>query len=872
MLGPRKRVFRLPWRTPVSDVDTELRFHLEERVAELVSQGLTLPDARTQAKHELGDCDTVREELILIDRRIAGQQSRRDRLELISLPFRFALRRLSRQPGFFALTAGSLALALGATTAAVGFADAWKHPAISFDAPERTAGITMWGGPDYKHGLLRPIDRWRRIAGTPSFEGYALTALEQSSVRIGDDVVREPVQKVTANFAAISGVHLRLGRSFIAGTADEGAVLVSDLYWRRYFGNRTEVGDAVIAVDGRSYQVIGVLPRDLKFPLVANVYRILTPAEEGLLAWPLVRLRPGTTVERARQELNATAAIMNAGGDPARPYGFTLIPFTERSSHALDGIHFIMLLVAGFVLVIACANVSALLLTRAASRRRDLALRLSLGASRGAIVADVIAELVIIAAVGLTLGFAVAYGATGFVRAIMPPEITWNTFVEMNWSWRVFAMSGAALMFVVVAVGMLPAIQVSRIPLMEPLKESTGGAVTRRPQRMKSVVMLQLATSLVMLIATSVFMASVARLSHFDFGLDTRRVVSVTGNFVYQWNLARLGGKAPTEYVLPRAIAAKGIAVASFYAGAKPDGLQVTSDDIARDRRPLLVDQYTIAGPRFLETVGIPLIAGRDFAEGDSTGTGAVILDDSAAKALFPTGSAVGRRVRMGRETSGEPWRRVIGVARSVALRFPPAAMPARSPAIYVAQTLPNTREFAVLARVARLEDALMATQQVRREVTAVLPLSVQLSVKPLSANHDASLRSQRQFATLFGTLSLGALLFAGAGLFAVLSYMVSQRMREFGVRVAVGAQQRDIARLVLRDAFELALGGTAVGGSAGVALALLFGERLFGVDGMSVWALVIAESILLAVSALAALGPILRAVRADPVDVLRAS
>lgn len=873
MPGPRKRVFRLPWRTPALDADTELRFHFEERVADLVDEGLSPADAHAQATSEFGDRDAVRAELIDIDRRIAGQHSRRDRLELISLPFRFALRRLARQPGFFALTAGSLALALGATTAAIGFADAWKHPTIPFDAPERTAAITMWGGPpDFKRGLLHAIDLWRRIADTEAFEGYALTAFQSSIVHVGDEDVREPILKVSPNFAAVTGVQLWRGRSFIAGAADEGAVLVSEFYWRRYFGNRPQVGDVSIVVDGRTYEVIGVMPRSPVWPLGGNVFLMMTPAEQEQLAWPLVRLRPGATMERAQQQLNATAAIMNAGGDPARPYGFTLHPFTGQRSSALDGIHFIMLLVAGVVLVIACANVSALLLARAASRRRDLALRLSLGASRGAIIADVIAELVIIAAVGLTLGLALASGATGLVRAMLPPEITWATFVEMNWSWRVFAMSGAALLFVVVAVGVLPAIQVSRIPLMEPLKESTGGAVARRPQRMKSVVMLQLATSLVMLIATSVLIAAAARLSHFDFGVDTRRVVSVTGNFVYQWNTARLGGKAPTEYVLPRALAAKGISVASFYAGAQPEGLQVTSDDIARDRRPLLVDQYTIAGPRFLETVGIPLIEGRDFADGDSTGTGAVILDDSAAKALFPTGSAVGRRIRLGRETSSEPWRRVVGVARSIALRFPPASIPARSPAIYVARALPNTREFAVVARVGRPEDAAIATQQVRREIASILPLSVQLSVKPLSASHDASLRSRRQFATLFGSLSIGALLFAGAGLFAVLSYMVNQRMREFGVRIAVGAKRRDVAQLVLRDALELALGGTAIGGSAGVALIFLFGEPLFGVNSTGGWALVFAESVLLAVAAIAALGPTLRAVRADPVDVLRAS
>ncbi len=872
MLGPGKRVFRLPWRTPVSDVEAELRFHLEARIAELVGQGRSEVEARAEAASEFGDRDVVRAELIRIDRRIAQRHSRRDRIELLALPFRFAFRRLLRRPGFFALTAGSLALALGATTAAIGFADAWTHPTISFDAPERTAGLTMWGGPDYKRGPLKAIDRWHRIAETQSFEGYALTGIEASTVRIGEEVARESVLKVSANFAAITGVHLRRGRSFIAGTVDEDAVLVSTLYWRRYFGDRELLGDASIEVGGRTYRVIGVMPRSPMWPLGVNVFRLMTLAETQQLAWPIVRLKRGTTIERAQQQLNATAAIMNAGGDPARPYGFTLHPFVDQSSKGLNGIHFIMLLVAGFVLVIACANVSALLLARASSRRRDLALRLSLGASRGAIVADVLAELAILAAVGASLGLVIANGATGIVRALMPQEIAWASYVEMHWSWRVFAISGVVLGLVIIAVGLLPALQVSRIPLMEPLKESTGGAVARRPQRMKSVVMLQLAASLVMLIATGVFVASAARLARFDFGIDTRRVLSVTGNYVYQWNTARLGGRPPTEFVLPRVAAAKGVVVASFYAGAKPEGLQVTADGFTRSGLPLLVDQYTIAGPRFLETVGVTLLEGRDFSEGDSAGTGAVILDDSAAKALFPAGSAVGRRVRLGRATSNEPWRRVVGVARSVALRFPSASIPARSPAIYVAQTLPTTREFAVVARVARVEDALMATQQIRREVTSILPLSVQLSVRPLSARHDASLRSQRQLATLFGSLSIGALLFAAAGLFAVLSYMVSQRMREFGVRVAVGASRRDVARLVLRDALELALGGTAIGGTAGLVLTSLFGGALFGIRDTSVWGLVTAEAILIAVAAIAALGPVLRAMRADPVDVLRAS
>jgi len=872
MLGSHRRVFRLPWRTPASDVDAELRAHLEERIAELVAQGVAPAEAHVRASGEFGDYRAIRTDLIEIDRRIARRHSRRDRAELFLLPFRFAARRLMRRPGFFALTAGSLALALGATTAAIGFADAFAHPMLAFDAPERTGYVQMWGGSDRGRGFVTFSDRWRLITATQSFEGYALTAAAPGTVRIGDDVFAELIVKLQPNFATVSGVRLRLGRSFGSGPADEDAALVSDRYWRRYFGGREQLDDATLEVDGRTYRVIGVLPTSPVWPVAGQVFLPLPSGEEPKFFWPLVRLRAGTTSAEVQRQLDAGASVLNAGGDPSRPYGFTLRGFDEVSRRGLDGIHLMMLFVAGFILIIASANVSALLLARAAGRRRDLALRLSLGAGRAAVMVDVLAELVIITGVGLVGGLAMANAATGVARALFPIEITWATSVEMNWSWRVFALAGCALIAVLVVVGLLPALQVSRIPLVEPLKESSGGATARRPQRMKSVVMLQLAASLVMLALASGLIVAAERQSRISFGIDQRRVLSVTGDFVYRWNTKKLDGRSPTDYVFSTIASARGIGVASYYLGAKPDGLQVTSDDIARVGHPLLVDQYTIAGPRFLETVGIPLLEGRDFVEGDSVGTGAVILDDSAAKALFPTGSAVGRRVRMGRATSNEPWRRVIGVTRSIALRFPATTIPARSPAIYVSRTLPQTRRFAVVARVARPEDAATVTQRVRRKVASVVPLSVQLSVQLLSARHDAAIRSQRQLATLFGSLAAGALLFAAAGFFAVLSYSVGQRMREFGVRVAVGASRRDLVRLVIRDAAELALGGTAIGGTAALVLTFLFGEPLLGLPGTSAWALVVSEAILLTVAALATIGPALRAARANPVDVLRAS
>jgi ABC-type antimicrobial peptide transport system permease subunit len=254
-----------------------------------------------------------------------------------------------------------------------------------------------------------------------------------------------------------------------------------------------------------------------------------------------------------------------------------------------------------------------------------------------------------------------------------------------------------------------------------------------------------------------------------------------------------------------------------------------------------------------------------------------VILDDSAAKALFPSGPAVGRRVKLGRPTSSEPWRPVIGVVRSVSTRFP-SARP-NYPSIYVATSGTNAapgailaRSFAIVARAGNPDDAAMLPLRIRRAFTSIMPTNVQLSVGSLAADRDASMAAQRQFAELFGSLAAGALLFAAAGLFAVLSYMVRQRMREFGIRVAIGAAQRDVGRLVFRDAIELALGGTAIGGAGGIAATLVIWAPEFGTD-IATWVSVVgAEAVLIAVVMLASLGPARRAMQADPVDVLRSA
>jgi putative ABC transport system permease protein len=703
-------------------------------------------------------------------------------MESLAFPFRQAVRRLRRQPGFFALTTASLALALGATTAAIGFADAWKNPRLAYAHPERLATVSMIGGPERGRGAFTMAERWSYIANNPSFESVAFSSSRRTStVQVGGTTLQEGMGIATANLLAVTGIRLKLGTGF---GADGEGVIVSDAIWSRYFGDRDRLDGASLTIDGRSYDIVGVLPGGSGWPITSQVMRRMTPAEEAAGGWPIVRLKPGVTPGQVQAQFEEAQKVINSHNpDPSRPYWFVIKSVVSENARALSSFHQLMLLIAAFILTIASANISALFLARAAQRRRDLALRLSLGATRTMIVLDVLAELAVIAGVGFVIGLFMASSTTSLVRALIPAELAWQAFLELQWSWRVFALSGGALLLVLLGAGLLPALQVSRIPPMEPMKDSSGGATGRRPQRMKSVVMFQLAVSLVMLIATSLMTSGVARLGMQDFGHNPRLVAVVSGNFVYKWNAEVLGGQTATEFLLPRIEAVKGVAMASYYGSGAPDGYQVISDDIARDARPLMAEHYTIAGPRFLETIGVPLIEGRDFAAGDDAGDGAVILDDSAAKALFPTGSAIGRRVKLGRPNSREPWRPVIGVARSIVTRFP-AGRP-RYPSVYVATAITASadytvglRTFTIVARSATADSAPMLPVRIRRDLAGALPNSVYYSSRLLSDGHDASVAGMKRAASLFGTLSIGALIFAVAGLFAVLSYMVSTRMR----------------------------------------------------------------------------------------------
>ena len=790
-----------------------------------------------------------------------------------------AARSIRRRPVFFTVSTVTLGIALGFATTILGVVDTFQHPPMPFDDPDRTFEVHFWGGGDRVHPGATREEIFSAIERIPAFESitHAKIHFDSRNVYAGERAVFQrfegTVASVPPNFFRVLGVRPRLGRTFSDGEASRGnSIIVSDDIWKKFFQDRASIGKADVSVDGQVYSVVGVMPAGMHEPSSygTGVWLPIVPGDTGSWWFPEVHLRAGAMRAAAEAQLAVLATRLTAEYQVGvgRRYGLDVRPI-RREAKSLSGFYLTLIGIVLCILIIASVNITTLMLARAVARRRDLALRLSLGASSRTLVFDQLAEGVLLAAGGGVAGIMFAFWGIGGVTHFVGGEVGWITALAPSWNWRFFLISFGAAAVVALLVGALPALQVARIQPMEPLKESSGGTTGKGVRRVQILVAGELAVALSLLMATALFARSTLRLGDFKFGFNASRVLAVTGNLVYKWNAERLGTEDPVSIMLPRVEAMDGVESASTLATGHPVRSQVFSDRTV-GIAPLLMEDYLIAGPHFLRTMGIPLIAGRDFEPGDDY-RGAVILDERAVHALFPDGKAVGHTVRLGADDSDAPWLQVIGVARAADLVLPKYLDEGpRWPPIYASSGQHNTRAWEVVARVSG--NAPAAAVRIGRSLNALLPSGIaEASVMPFSSDFDYMMRFELSAMRVFLSVGLASLALAAAGLFAVMSYMVNQRMREFAVRVAIGARSGHLWRLVLRDAAEMALAGTALGAFGGFLAGRLFGGGLYGIEPTDVVSLVIAEAILLAVSFAVCTVPALKATRADPVEILRA-
>jgi putative ABC transport system permease protein len=401
--------------------------------------------------------------------------------------------------------------------------------------------------------------------------------------------------------------------------------------------------------------------------------------------------------------------------------------------------------------------------------------------------------------------------------------------------------------------------------------------------RFRVLVIAELALSMTLLMGSSLIAKATRNVANFDFGYDARPLFIASANLNVRPNIANhtadslnAVGRRPQitdaqfNAALERVRAIKGVTSASLISGGLPERSTVSSDESRGRASALNLRIYLNVGPGFMKTLGVPIIEGRDFVEGDRAGRGGIILDSIAARQLFPNGGAIGRLVKLGDEASKRPWLQVVGVARPAILRFPMDADYEVEPQVYASVPLEPTGSTDILVRPSDMRlGTVLATQRI---LSDQFPPNSFVHTARWLLGYESALSARRFTASIFVGLAIASLALAAAGLFSVLSYSVGQRTREFAVRVALGANRTDVVRLVLRDGLAMALGGTAAGAFLGVWAGSLLNRFLWNVSPWDAGALMLAEVILLGVTMTSCFVPALRATRADPLAVLRAT
>ncbi len=790
----------------------------------------------------------------------------------VLLALRYTLRSLARSRGFVAVAVLSLGISLGLASVTFAALDAVIHPYVPFTASDRLFYVTQWG--TGSGGTVTWHDKYLEVRdGARIHDEIALVSFQTVFVEGPNNVENASVSSVTDNLFDLLGVQPMEGRLFRSGQNDadeQTRVVISAPLRRRLFGNRSLEG-AALSMAGTTYEVIGVTPHGMDFPFRTDVWLLAPHSVEASgtgrgARFPVIRLRAGLDLETAMAQLAPAAdRLRNRYGVGRQDFGFDLHsvrpdPMRFRRFHgALAG-------AAIAVLLIACGNLANLMLARGISRRRDVALQMAVGAGKGTIVRDVLLEVGLLGLAGGALGALVAVWGVNVLIAQLPPDLPLVGSLAPHLSWRVFAFALGATIVAMMLFGVLPAVMAANVDAAEPLKDSAGTTTGRTRRAYNPLVIAAVAGAIVLLMGAGLLFKAALRVGAYDFGYNPDGLLRVMLRLPPE-RYEQTDFNDTVEQALGRLQGNPAVADASWWGVRVAEDLVMTSDDVGR---VMQLRTYFAVGPTFLRTLGITVRRGRDFAAGDRTGRGAVIVDETAAAKLWPGMDPIGRLIKLGGSDAPEQWVPVIGVARDVSMFFVSDPDLPPEPAVF---HLPPQYDSRVVQFVVRSRDndprlAVVLGRQVRDVLPGVgVPI-----VRPWLRFFDDFVAARRFMATLFALFGTFALSLATIGLYGVLSYAVNRRMREFGVRIALGARRSDLIRLVLHEGTVMILAGTAIGALVAMWSAQLLSQWLYNVNPTDAVSLIGAELVLIAVSIAAAVVPGIRASRASPIDVLRAT
>ncbi|HUQ81167.1 MAG TPA: ABC transporter permease [Gemmatimonadaceae bacterium] len=801
---------------------------------------------------------------------------------------RYAARKLARTPAFTMIAAFTLALAIGATTAIFSVIDGVLLKPLPFRDPESVVRVTNMRGGNRMPSSTPDFLDFRSQAR--SFSAMAGIDNQPMNLTGGTDPERVSAARVGATFWSLLGVQPALGRAFAPREDESSAsrvVMLSEGLWKRRFGADPKILGKTISLDGNTYTVIGVAPARFSFPDRPDVWvplvfstDDLNPENRGGHWMGIIgRLAPNVTARQAEAEMVTIARRLeqlypnaNTGMSAA------VIPLQEYMVGDVRPALYVMLGAVAFVLLIACANVANLLLVRAASRESEMAVRTALGAGSWRIVRQLVTESVLLALIGGVAGTLLALWGVDLLLELAPSGLPRIEEVGVNGTVLMFT---AGVTFLTgILFGAFPAIQAARSNVSGMLKDgvrgSSGGVASRRARN--TLVMTEMALAVVLLVGAGLLIRSFSKLLAVDPGFRAERVMTfmiATPDAKYGQYPQRRAMVAELLERMKRVPGAQGSAVVTglpltnmmMRTGAHIVG---TPPDKPAERK---ITDIAMVTPGYFATMGIPMTAGRDFNERDGSGAPVVaIVNQEFVKRYFPNENPIGKRIELGWEqdtaaTGGNMTLggEIVGVVGNVKRRGLSQEI---FPETYASYMQPTFGNFSVVVRSTADPATVMAGIRAQvRELDRDLPLS---GLQQLSELVSASVSRPRFYTTLLGVFAAIALVLAAVGIYGVISYAVSLRTRELGIRIALGATGRQVSRLVLQQGVSLAMAGVVLGGAGAYWLARLLGSLLFGVTAADPLTFVGVAGLLTAIAALACYIPARRAARVDPLLAMR--
>ncbi len=810
-------------------------------------------------------------------------------METLVNDIRFGIRSLLKHPGLTAIAVITLALGIGANTAMFTVVNAVLLRPLPYQQPERL--VTIWEESPERDLYEMPVSfanfrDWADQTQTlQQISAYTFTNLNLTGA---GEPARLSTVRCSANLFSLIGAAPAQGRTFLDEEDKDGAnrvVILSHALWQNRFGSDREIVGRSLTLNNQSHTVVGVMPRNFQFPVgfgfLGKVLNDPTELYVPLAAtsdevrrgnysfFALGRLKPGIAIEQARADMTAIERRLEEQYPGSNTgIGINLVSTQEQTVKAIRPALLVLLGSVMFLLLIACANIASLLLARGASRQKEMAIRSALGASRLRVLRLLLTESVMLSLVGGLIGWLLAIWGTAALMALAPDNIP--RLNEIGVDARVFGFTLAISLVTGIVFGLVPAIHAAKPDLNEALKEGLKGATgSSAGKRTRSVlVAVEVALSLVLLIGAGLLIKSFFRLQQMNLGFNPENLLAV--------NLSLSSSRYPEEHqqtaffqdALQRLGSLPGVRSAAASTGL-PLTLDISGSDFRIEGHPepkageeMIINTRSIS-PRYFETLGVPLIKGRDFSDRDkSDSPGAAIINNQLARTYFGAEDPIGKRISFDDRQS---WMSIVGVIGDVKQM---GLESSAKPEVYFPYLQVAAPEMSLVVRTS--SNPLNLAGAVKGEIQLIdkdMPIDDARTMQQLLGESVSGPRFNLLLLTVFAVV---ALLLAIVGIYGVMSYTVSQRTHEIGIRVAIGAQPNDVFRMVIGQGMRLAAIGVAFGLLGAFALTRLMTTMLFGVEPTDP-ATFIGIGVLLSVVTLAACYiPGRRAAKVNPLEALR--